>query len=76
MLKERFSEHRGYVSSKNLTKTTGVHFNEKGHSISDMEITIIEKLFTEDPQFRKQREKMYIQKFNTRYRGLNKMNGG
>ena len=76
MLKERFSEHRGYVNTKNLSKTTGAHFNEKGHSISDMEITIIEKLFTEDPQFRKQREKMFIQKFNTRYRGLNKMNGG
>ena len=76
MLKERFSEHRGYVNTKNLSKTTGAHFNKKGHSISDMEITIIEKLFTEDPQFRKQREKMYIQKFNTRHRGLNKMNGG
>ena len=41
-----------------------------------MGITIIKKLFTEDPQFRKEREKMYIKKFNTRYRGLNKMNGG
>ena len=76
MLRERFSEHRGYVNTKNLSKTTGAHFNEKGHSISDMEITVIEKLFSEDPQFRKQREKMFIQKFNTRYRGLNKMNGG
>ena len=64
------------MNKKNLSKTTGAHFNEKGHSVSDMEITIIEKLFIGDPQFRKQREKMYIKKFNTRYRRLNKMNGG
>ena len=41
-----------------------------------MEITVIEKLFDQDPQFRKQRERMYIQKFNTKYKGLNRINGG
>ena len=75
-LRERFSEHKGYVTNKNLTKATGSHFNERGHSVSDMEITILEKVFSDNPQFRKQREKMYINKFNTRYRGLNRMNGG
>ena len=70
-LRERFSEHKGYV-----TKATGSHFNERGHSLSVMEITILEKVFSDNPQFRKQREKMYINKFNTRYKGLNRMNGG
>ena len=75
-LRERFVEHRGYVNTRNFSKTTGVHFNEKGHSVSDMEITIVEKIFNQNPHFRKEREKMYIQKFNTQYKGLNKRNGG
>ena len=75
-LRERFLEHKGYANNKNTSKSTGAHFNLKGHSSSDMEITIVEKIFSQDPQFRKQREKMFIQKFNTRYRGLNKLNGG
>ena len=75
-MKERFQEHRNYVSTNNQSKTTGVHFNSKGHTISDMEITIVEKVFNQDPRFRKEREKFYIQKFNTRYKGLNRMNGG
>ena len=75
-LRDRFIEHKGYVNNKITSKSTGAHFNLKGHSSSDMEIMIIEKIFNNDPQFRKQREKMFIQKFNTRYRGLNKLNGG
>ena len=75
-LKERFSEHKGYVNTNNQSKATGVHFNTKGHSVADMEITVIQKIFSQDPMFRKQREKFYIQKFNTRYKGLNRMNGG
>ena len=59
-----------------MTKATGIHFNEKGHKISDMQISILEKVFNQDPQFRKQRERMYIQKFNTKYKGLNKNDGG
>ena len=76
MLKERFSEHKTYVNTNNQSKATRIHFNLKGHSISDMEITIIEKVFNKDPRFRKQREKLFIQKFNTKYRGLNRLNGG
>ena len=34
------------------------------------------KWFNKDQRYRKQREKFYIQKFNTRYRGLNRLNGG
>ena len=70
-LQSRFSEHLGYVRSKNLSKATGEHFSTKGHQQSDMEVTIVEKLFNNSDQFRKQREKMYIQKFNTKYKGMN-----
>ena len=76
MLKDRFSEHKGYVNTKNQSKTTGMHFNQKGHSVNNMEITIIEKVYNQDPLLRQQREKMFIQKFNTKYKGLNKINGG
>ena len=75
-LKERFLEHKGYVNNRLVSKATGLHFNEKGHTISDMEVTVVEKIFNVDPQFRKQREKMFINKFNTNYRGINRSNGG
>ena len=64
------------LQKKNCTKATDLHFNEKGHSVSDKEMTILEKVFNCNPQFRKQREKMWINKFNTRYIGLNQNNGG
>ena len=75
-LKERFLEHKGYVNNHIVSKATGLHFNQKGHTISDMEVTVVEKIFNVDPQFRKQREKMFINKFNTNYRGINRSNGG
>ena len=76
MIKERFSEHEGYANNNNQTKATGLHFNQKGHSVHNMRITVLEKVFNKNPLFRKQREKMYIQKFNTKYKGLNRINGG
>ena len=74
MLKDRFLEHKGYANTNNQTKATGIHFSQKGHSVSNMKITVLEKVFNSNPQFRKQRKKMYIQKFNTKYKGLNRIN--
>ena len=71
-LQNRFAEHRGYVNNHHLHKATGQHFNEPGHRISDMEVTILEKLWNQDPQYRKTREKMWIERFNTKYKGLNR----
>ena len=59
-LKERFLEHKGYVNNHVVSKATGFHFNQKGHTISDMEVTVVEKIFNVDPQFRKQREKCLL----------------
>ena len=45
----------------------------EGHSISDMRIQIVEKIFTKNGFFRKEREKMFINKFDTKRKGLNKV---
>ena len=73
-LQERFSEHRGYVTNGNISKATGLHFNQRGHSVSDMSVTIIEKIYSNNQNFRKEREKMYINKMETKYKGMNRKN--
>ena len=40
--------------------------------VSDMKVTILEKVHSLDPLVRKEREELYIRKFNTKYKGLNK----
>ena len=55
-----------------MYKATGEHYNLPGHQMADMEVTILEKIYNTDPQFRKAREKMWIERFNTKYKGLNR----
>ena len=71
-LATRFGQHKGYVRNRMMEKATGSHFNLKGHCISDMQVVILEKIRSPDEAFRKEREKMFINMFNTGYRGLNK----
>ena len=71
-LSKRFLQHRGYVNNKKLDKSTGHHFNQAGHSISDMRINIIEKVYSRDPQMREIRESHYIKEMNTFHRGMNR----
>ena len=47
-----------------------VSFFEK-HSISDMTITIVEKIYNKNPLFLREKEKFYMKLFNTRLEGLN-----
>ena len=68
----RFRQHRGYVRNKEVEKSTGEHFNKPGHQMADMRITVLEKLKSSDAQLRKTRESFYIQRFNTKYKGMNK----
>ena len=70
---DRFLNHRGYVNNNKDKKATGHHFNLPGHSISDMKFQIIEKVHNKDPFFRKEREKMYINKLNTKLKGINRI---
>ena len=72
-LQDRFLEHLGYVRNNHTKKATGEHFNSKGHKQSDMTITIIEKVHNNSNLFRKQRERMFISKFNTKYKGMNRI---
>ena len=71
-LHTRFSQHQGYVRNTDLLKATGEHFNQRGHSLSDMRVTILEKIYSSDPNYRKERESMWIRKFNSKYKGMNK----
>ena len=57
---------------KHLNHPTGEHFNRPGHSIDNITITILEKVKVNDTQYRKEREKYFMNKFNTIYKGLNK----
>ena len=45
---------------------TGEHFNLRVHSQSDMQISIVEKIYSNSNQFRKQRERMKWEHFNLR----------
>jgi hypothetical protein len=67
------SEHRGYIKSMLPTKATGIHFNQRGHSLSDVRITSLEKMKTNDKSYRKERERHLINKFSTYYKGINRM---
>ena len=71
-LKERIQEHRDYIRSMFPTQATGQHFNQKGHSLGDMTVTILEKVKKNDNSYREEREKLLIRKFNTFYKGINR----
>ena len=75
-LRARLADHRGYVNNQRVDVATGAHFNKPGHGLSNLSITIIEKQKNENDQYRKEREKYFINKFNTHYKGMNKNNGG
>ena len=69
-LSKRFKEHLGYA--RNKTKDpTGQHFNLPGHNISHMEISILEKVYSQSRAVREARESFYIQEFQTELLGMN-----
>ena len=59
--------------NQKINKATGQHFNQKGHKVSDMRVSILEKIFSSDAGVRKEREKYFISKMNTKYKGMNKV---
>ena len=56
---------------KQKSLATGQHFNKSGQSLGNMTVTILEKVKSQDPFYRKERETYYIRKCNTFNRGLN-----
>ena len=54
--------HKG---TRNVDMATGEHFSLPGHTLSDLRITILEKVRSNDDMYRKGRERYFIGKFNT-----------
>ena len=72
LVKARLSDHRGYISNQVIGVATGDHFNLPGHSLADLSITILERVKKNDENYRKEREKYFINKLNTHYKGINR----
>ena len=71
-MKVRIAEHKGYIRNKNVGQPTEIHFNLPGHSLSNMNVTIIEKVRKNYRLYRRERERYHIKKINTFYKGMNK----
>ena len=71
-LDARFREHLGYVRNKKLQEPTGSHFNLPRHDISMMKISVLEKIWNPSKSLRKTRESMFIRRFETKYKGMNR----
>ena len=69
-LKQRFSEHKTSVRT-NSKKVVGQHFNGPGHSIFNMEVAAIEKVFSKGKQTIEKRESMWIEHLEAEFKGLN-----
>ena len=75
-LKHRINEHRGYISQKKVNQPAGEHFNSPGHSIADLQVVGIERVFArrnEDiDKILEQREKWWINEYDSVTFGNNK----
>ena len=70
-IKERFGEHK--TSVRTCQKTAiGDHFNGPGHSVSNMTIFALEKVFNPAPQVLEKRESLWIRDLEAEYKGLNR----
>ena len=70
-LGERFSEHKTSVRTK-AHNVVGQHFCGPGHSLENMHIMAIEKVFTRGTKFIEKRESLWIEKLEAEFKGLNK----
>ena len=67
-LRQRIAEHRGYITNQVLTKATGAHWNQLGHSLanlSNLRGTILEQSRYNNAEYRKERKKHFIRKLDT-----------
>lgn len=62
----------GYITNQVISRATGAHFNLPGHSLADLKFTILEQVRYNDEEYRREREKYFINKFNTFYHGINR----
>ena len=71
-LKDRFLDHLGYARREEVEKATGGHFNLPGHKLSDMSISVLEKVKEKNTFYRESRESYQIENFNLQRKGINK----
>jgi hypothetical protein len=70
-LNHRLADHRGYIFNQVISRATGAHFNLPGHSLAQLQVTILEQTKYNDEEYRKEREKYFIRKFDTYNDGIN-----
>ena len=71
-LKFRLADHRGYILNQVVSKATGAHFNLPGHSLAQLSVTILEQTQNNSEEYRKEREKYFIRRFDTYNNGINR----
>ena len=69
-LKARFSEHKTSVRKK-YNNVVGQHFNSPGHSLENLQVTALEKVYTLGTPYIEKRESMWIERLEAEFRGLN-----
>ena len=70
--KYRLADHRGYISNLVLSRATGAHWNQPGHSLADLKVVILEQSKNSSEEYRKEREKYFIRIFDTYHTGINR----
>ena len=68
ILKFRIADHRGYILNQVHSKATGAHFNLPGHSLANMNFTVIEQVKYNNEAYREEKETYHFNQFNTFYR--------
>ena len=62
----RMNNHRAdIIHKKTEEKPVAAHFNTQGHSVEDMTVMVIEKLWKDDPVLRKIRENKWMRTLDT-----------
>ena len=65
------ADHRGSIVNNHVDKATEAHFNSPGHTLANMTCTILVNY--NDTNYRRNQEIYFINKFNTKNFGMNKM---
>ena len=59
-LKTRLADHRGYIVNHHVDKATGAHYNQPGHYLANLRVTILEQVKVNSENYRKEREIYFI----------------
>ena len=64
-----------YFVNNHVDKATRAHYNLPRHSLANVKVTILEQIRYGNDNYRKERERYFINKCNTLNRGLNRNKG-